>query len=200
MADHYYTRKPTVASEPVYWSYQLKGSTFNFKTDRGVFSKDEVDYGSRLLIDSFEAPEIEGPILDVGCGYGPIGLALARSIPNRHVHMIDINERALQLARENAESNRIRNINIYESNGYEGVTENNFASIVTNPPIRAGKKVVMDIIGNSVNHLRDRGELWVVIQKKQGAPSVKKRLEEIYSVVDVVKKDKGYYIIRAKKV
>lgn len=200
MADHYYTRKPTVASEPVYWSYQLKGSTFNFKTDRGVFSKDEVDYGSRLLIDSFEAPVIEGPILDVGCGYGPIGLALARSIPNRHVHMIDINERALQLARENAESNRIRNINIYESNGYEGVTENNFASIVTNPPIRAGKKVVMDIIGNSVNHLRDRGELWVVIQKKQGAPSVKKRLEEIYSVVDVVKKDKGYYIIRAKKV
>ncbi|WP_033827297.1 class I SAM-dependent methyltransferase [Bacillus andreraoultii] len=200
MADHYYTRKPTIASEPIYWSYQLKGSTFNFKTDRGVFSKGEVDYGSRLLISFFELPEIEGPILDVGCGYGPIGLALARSFPNRSVHMIDINERALQLAKENAENNRIKNINIYESDGYEGVTENNFAAIVTNPPIRAGKKVVMDIIANSVNHLRDSGELWVVIQKKQGAPSVKKRLEEIYSVVDVVKRDKGYYIIRAKKV
>lgn len=197
MADHYYTRKPTIASEPIYWSYQLKGSTFNFKTDRGVFSKGEVDYGSRLLISFFELPEIEGPILDVGCGYGPIGLALARSFPNRSVHMIDINERALQLAKENAENNRIKNINIYESDGYEGVTENNFAAIVTNPPIRAGKKVVMDIIANSVNHLRDSGELWVVIQKKQGAPSVKKRLEEIYSVVDVVKRDKGYYIIRA---
>lgn len=200
MADHYYTRKPTIASEPIYWSYQLKGSTFNFKTDRGVFSKGEVDYGSRLLISFFELPEIEGPILDVGCGYGPIGLALARSFPNRSVHMIDINERALQLAKENAENNRIKNINIYESDGYKGVTENNFAAIVTNPPIRAGKKVVMDIIANSVNHLRDSGELWVVIQKKQGAPSVKKRLEEIYSVVDVVKRDKGYYIIRAKKV
>lgn len=200
MADHYYTRKPTIASEPIYWSYQLKGSTFNFKTDRGVFSKGEVDYGSKLLISFFELPEIEGPILDVGCGYGPIGLALARSFPNRSVHMIDINERALQLAKENAENNRIKNINIYESDGYEGVTENNFAAIVTNPPIRAGKKVVMDIIANSVNHLRDSGELWVVIQKKQGAPSVKKRLEEIYSVVDVVKRDKGYYIIRAKKV
>lgn len=199
MVDHYYSHKPDVASDPKYWSCQLKGYLFCFKTDRGVFSKNEVDYGSKLLIDTFIPPDVDGTILDVGCGYGPIGLALARSYPNRQIHMIDINERAIQLAKENAEQNHIDNVNIFESDVFENVIEHNYAAIVTNPPIRAGKKVVIEIIEKSYQHLCDGGEFWVVIQKKQGAPSAKKVMKEIYDEVKIAKRDKGYYILKAKK-
>jgi len=163
------------------------------------FSKSEVDFGSRLLIDTFDPPEIAGPILDVGCGYGPIGLSIAKDFPNRLVHMIDVNQRAIGLAKENAEKNGIDNLEIYESDRFENVNEENFAAILTNPPIRAGKEVVHTIFEQSFQHLRSGGELWVVIQKKQGAPSAKAKLEELFGGVDIVAKKKGYYILKAKK-
>ncbi|MCU9615238.1 class I SAM-dependent methyltransferase [Caldibacillus lycopersici] len=200
MTEHYYSNKPQTASNPVVWSYQLKGFSFQFQTDNGVFSKKEVDFGSRLLIETFIDPEIDGPLLDVGCGYGPIGLALAKSYPNRDIHMVDVNERALQLAKANAQTNQITNVMIYESNVFDNVKANSFAAIITNPPIRAGKKIVFEILEKSYEHLSDNGELWVVIQKKQGAPSAKAKMEEIFSEVEVVKKDKGYYILKGKKV
>ena len=115
MSEHYYSRTQKVKSDPQFWDYQLRNFHIRFKTDNGVFSKKEVDFGSRLLIESFQMPEINGDILDVGCGYGPIGLTIAKSWPNRTVHMIDVNLRALQLTKENAELNRIKNVNIYES-------------------------------------------------------------------------------------
>lgn len=199
MANHYYSRNPEAESNPVYWDFTLCGQTFKFKADQGVFSKKEVDYGSRVLIDMFQMPEVEGPILDVGCGYGPIGLALAKMASNRTVHMIDVNLRALELAEDNAARNQISNIEIYESDRYEHVKETKFAAIVTNPPIRAGKNIVHDILSNSYHFLRSQGELWVVIQKKQGAPSAKSKLEEVFEEVEVVGKNKGYYILKAKK-
>lgn len=200
MTDHYYTHNPSAASNPTVWSYTLRGNEFRFKTDSGVFSKHEVDFGSRLLIETFEEPEVEGPLLDVGCGYGPIGLAVAKSFPDRQIHMIDVNERALQLAHENAVQNQLNNAIIYESDVFENVIESSFAAILTNPPIRAGKKVVFSILENSFQHLRKGGDLWVVIQKKQGAPSAKSHMETMFGEVDVVKKDKGYYILKGKKV
>ncbi|MCU9601974.1 class I SAM-dependent methyltransferase [Pallidibacillus thermolactis] len=200
MAEHYFTKKPTTTSAPKKWTYTLKGNVFRFTTNRGVFSKNEVDFGSRLLIESFEDPEIQGPILDVGCGYGPIGLALAKSFPKRLVHMIDINERAIQLALENAKNNEVNNVKIYESYLFDNVKEESFAAIVTNPPIRAGKKVVHDIFEKSLDYLKHEGTLWVVIQKKQGAPSAKKKLEELFNEVHIVRKEKGYFILKAKKI
>jgi len=199
MSDHYYSEKPTVQSERKTWSFTLKGHLFTFQSDRGVFSKNEVDFGSRLLIESFNLPEIEGDILDVGCGYGPIGLAIAKHF-NRHVDMIDINERAVELAKDNAELNKIEDVSIFQSNLFENVQDiQRYAAILTNPPIRAGKKVVHQIFEKSFDHLSDKGELWVVIQKKQGAPSAVDKLNEMFSEVDVVDKKKGYYIIKAKK-
>jgi len=199
MSDHYYSEKPTVQSERKTWSFTLKGHLFTFQSDRGVFSKNEVDFGSRLLIESFDLPEIEGNILDVGCGYGPIGLAIAKHF-NRHVDMIDINERAVELAKDNAELNKIEDVSIFQSNLFENVQDlQRYAAILTNPPIRAGKKVVHQIFEKSFDHLSDKGELWVVIQKKQGAPSAVDKLNEMFSEVDIVDKKKGYYIIKAKK-
>ncbi|MDP4169279.1 MAG: class I SAM-dependent methyltransferase [Bacillota bacterium] len=199
MADHYYSKTPKVESNPKYWEYSLKNHNLRFKTDNGVFSKKEVDFGSRLLIETFEFPETAGMILDVGCGYGPIGLSLAKSDATRTVHMIDVNERALELARENAQLNGISNTVIYESDRLEGVAEKNFAAILTNPPIRAGKSTVHDIFVQSYHHLLPGGELWVVIQKKQGAPSAVEKIAELFSDVEIVEKKKGYFIIKAKK-
>lgn len=108
-----------------------------------------------------------GPMLDVGCGYGPIGLALAKRFPARQVTMSDVNERALALAKRNAEANQIANVTIIESSVYEQI-DGQFGVIVTNPPIRAGKAIVSAILAGAHEHLLPGGQLYCVIQKKQG--------------------------------
>jgi 16S rRNA (guanine1207-N2)-methyltransferase len=188
-----------VESDPKFWDYTLKNNQFRFKTDNGVFSKREVDFGSRLLIESFEMPNADGLLLDVGCGYGPIGLSIAKSYHDRMIHMIDVNERAIALAKENAELNRIENVKIYESDRLLNVKENTFAAILTNPPIRAGKNTVHDIFEQSFEHLTSQGELWVVIQKKQGAPSAIEKLNNLFNHVETIDKSKGYFVIKAQK-
>jgi 16S rRNA (guanine1207-N2)-methyltransferase len=152
-----------------------------------------------LLIETFKVPSVNGNILDIGCGYGPIGLSIAKDCPERLVHMVDVNLRAIQLAKENASNNGVANVQIYESDRLLNVKGNMFAVILTNPPIRAGKKVVHDIFEQSFNHLLPGGELWVVIQKKQGAPSAIEKLSEIFQSVETVEKKKGYFILKAKK-
>lgn len=169
LTEHYYSHKPDVVSNPKFWDFTLKGRTFRFKSDNGVFSKKEVDFGSRLLVESFNLNEaVEGDILDVGCGYGPIGISIAAAYPERTIEMIDINSRAVELSKENAASNGIANVKIYESDRFDKVGSNQFAAILTNPPIRAGKSVVHEILEESYRSLVAGGELWVVIQKNKG--------------------------------
>ncbi|WP_110113965.1 class I SAM-dependent methyltransferase [Bacillus sp. CGMCC 1.16541] len=200
MTEHYYSNTPSVNSDRQTFSFTLRNQTFSFTSDQGVFSKKEVDFGSRVLIEAFQFPQVEGPILDVGCGYGPIGLSIAKSDQSRRVHMVDVNERALELAKLNATQNKVDNVEIYKSFCFDNVEEKQFASILTNPPIRAGKKVVHEILEGAARHLVENGELWVVIQKKQGAPSAIDKLETLFGEVEVVEKKKGYYIIFAKNV
>lgn len=198
MSEHYYSEKPTVESDRKTWQYTLRNHLFTFQSDRGVFSKNEVDFGSRLLIETFVMPNVSGDVLDVGCGYGPIGLTIAKEF-ERKVQMIDINERAIELAKDNARLNGVTNVNIYQSNLFENVKDQKFAAVLTNPPIRAGKQVVHEIFDKSYDYLVNGGELWIVIQKKQGAPSAIEKLKELFSEVEVVEKKKGYYIIMARK-
>ncbi|RKQ32355.1 class I SAM-dependent methyltransferase [Oceanobacillus halophilus] len=197
MTEHYFSQQPHSKSSPKTWKYILRDREFTFTSDIGVFSKNEVDFGSRLLIETFEAPIISGDILDVGCGYGPIGIALANSFQDRNIVMADINKRALSLAELNAKRNQIVNTEIIHSDGLANVGKRLFAAIVTNPPIRAGKKVVYKMFEESKSALLPNGELWVVIQKKQGAPSAKQKLEDLFGEVDIVARDKGYFIIKA---
>jgi 16S rRNA (guanine1207-N2)-methyltransferase len=199
MNKHYYSKEQSVESAPRFLDFTLRGQSLRFKTDNGVFSKGEVDFGSRLLIETFEFPESDGDFLDVGCGYGPIGLSLAKQDSSRTVHMVDVNERALNLTKENAQLNQIDNVEVYESSCLDRVAKNDFKAILTNPPIRAGKKIVHTILEDSFNHLQAGGELWVVIQKKQGAPSAIELLKGIFAEVEVVDKKKGYFIIKATK-
>lgn len=195
---HYYTNNIDAQSDEKEFEYTLKKKKMKFITDIGVFSKAGVDFGSKLLIETFKESDVEGEILDVGCGYGPIGLTLAKTFPDRGIKMIDINLRAIELSKKNAVINKIPNVEIFESFCYENV-EGMFAVVVSNPPIRAGKKVVHAIIAEAKNYLLNGGELWVVIQKKQGAPSAQKKMLEIYGNCEVIDKEKGYFILMSKK-
>ncbi|WP_017473677.1 class I SAM-dependent methyltransferase [Amphibacillus jilinensis] len=199
MSEQYFAQNPQAKSKPMTWAFDLRGHTLKFTSDVGVFSKNEVDFGSRALIEAFIPPNIDGDFVDLGCGYGPIGLSLAKAFPNRHVLLGDINERAIALAKTNAKHNHIDNISCYLSDRFTDLPEQLFAAVITNPPIRAGKKVVHQIFSDSYQRLMIGGELWVVIQKKQGAPSAIQKLNDLFAKVETVKKSKGYFIIRARK-
>ena len=192
---HYYTENDDLISEPEQFIFNYRGKALTFVSDNGVFSKKMIDYGSRVLLEAISIDSSKKTLLDVGCGYGTFGIALKSVYPFLEIDMVDVNDRALNLARENLKLNNM-SANVYLSNTYDKV-ENKYDLIVTNPPIRAGKEIVTKILVESKIYLNLNGEIWVVIQKKQGAPSAKKNLESIFKKVDIVKRDKGYYILRA---
>ena len=192
---HYYTENDDLISEPEQFIFNYRGKALTFVSDNGVFSKKMIDYGSRVLLEAISIDSSKKSLLDVGCGYGTFGIALKSVYPFLEIDMVDVNDRALNLARENLKLNNM-SANVYLSNTYDKV-ENKYDLIVTNPPIRAGKEIVTKILVESKKYLNLNGEIWVVIQKKQGAPSAKKNLESVFKKVDIVKRDKGYYILRA---
>ncbi|WJH36404.1 class I SAM-dependent methyltransferase [Paenibacillus sp. CC-CFT747] len=196
MTEHYYTSKPSVKSETRLIEDKLRGRKFTFATDAGVFSKGGIDFGSRLLIETMEMG-IDDKVLDIGCGYGPIGLSAATLSSKGQVVMLDINERAVELARENAKRNSLSNVRVVQSNILEAVAQETFDCILTNPPIRTGKETVHRIFEEAYHHLNPGGSLWVVIQKKQGSPSAYAKLESLFGECEEVTKDKGYRIFRS---
>ncbi|WP_306800731.1 class I SAM-dependent methyltransferase [Streptococcus mitis] len=195
MSKMYYAENPDAAHDIHELRVELLGEKMTFLTDAGVFSKKMVDFGSQLLLKCLEVNQGE-TVLDVGCGYGPLGLSLAKAY-GVQATMVDINNRALDLARQNAERNKVE-ATIFQSNIYEQV-EDKFDHVISNPPIRAGKQVVHEIIEKSQDFLETGGDLTIVIQKKQGAPSAKSKMEEVFGNCEIVKKDKGYYILRSVK-
>lgn len=195
MANMYYEETPTSRHDIHDLKVTLLGETFYLKTDAGVFSKKMVDYGSQVLLNTlhFKAGD---SLLDVGCGYGPLGIALAK-VQKLQVTMVDINSRAVDLAKENALQNKVQ-ATIYQSNIYDAVS-GQFDHIISNPPIRAGKDVVHTILEKAFDYLTTGGDLTIVIQKKQGAPSAKAKMADVFGNVEILKKDKGYYILRSVK-
>lgn len=195
---HYYTNNIDLQSQETRISFQYRKHQLTFISDIGVFSKSCVDYGSRVLLDSMNIQKHQKTLLDVGCGYGTLGISLKKEYHWLNIDMVDINERAVHLANESIIYNEVDNIRAYTSNIYEKVN-GSFDIIVSNPPIRAGKKVVFEILEKAKDHLYLRGELIIVIQKKQGAPSAKKKMEEVFGNCEIVKRDKGYYILKSIK-
>lgn len=195
MTNMYYEKNPKADHDIHELRVRLLDTPMTFLTDAGVFSKRMVDYGSQVLLNTLDL-EPDKTLLDVGCGYGPLGLTLGK-VFGVQATLTDINSRALDLARANAEKNQV-NARIFQSNVYDDV-EGNFDYIVSNPPIRAGKSVVHEIIKGAFRHLEDQGSLTIVIQKKQGAPSAKAKMEEVFGNCQILKKDKGYYILESVK-
>lgn len=196
----YYSEKQDgLKSNPTTYDFNFREHSFKFKTDAGVFSKSYIDFGSFTMLEAFTPNSIDAPILDMGCGYGPIGIVIS-TLYDHDVLMVDINERAISLTNENIISNHVSKAKAQKSYIYDSIPdEMKFSSIITNPPIRAGKKVIFDIYDGAYKHLALGGELWVVIQKKQGAPSSKAHLEGLFSNCEVVCKNKGYFILKSRK-
>ncbi|TVP91326.1 class I SAM-dependent methyltransferase [Alkalibacterium sp.] len=200
MSDHYFTSKPNTKKNEQEIEATLKGNKLIFTTDAGVFSKDRVDFGSQVMIEAIDESVFPNRnVLDVGCGYGPVGLSLGKANPNLKINMIDVNERAMDLAKKNAENNGIKNVSIFQSSVYDNVTKKDYGAVLSNPPIRAGKQTVHQIITDAKDHLVDGGVLIIVIQKKQGAPSAKKVMEETYGNVTRIGLDKGYWVLQSVK-
>ncbi|NJP35993.1 class I SAM-dependent methyltransferase [Alkalicoccus luteus] len=199
MADHYYSKKPSAASSPRELKESVLGTELSFTVDSGVFSKGGLDFGSRLLLESLEEAKAEGRLIDAGCGWGPIGIFAAVWYPARPVLMVDVNERSVELSRRNADRNGATRAEVRQQDLLEGLDDDSAAMIVSNPPVRAGKEVVFRLYEQAWRVLKQNGTLTIVIQKKQGAPSTKAKLEELGFTVETAAKKKGYFIFRAEK-
>ncbi len=196
MNDHYYTRVPSSESRPVSCEYTYRGIPLVFGTDAGVFSRGEVDAGTDLLLKALPE-EMEGDILDLGCGWGVIGISVARKWPAARVTLADINQRALELSRENAKRNRA-DVVCTESDGMAAFEGRIFDTVITNPPIRAGKQVIYRMFADAGKCLKPGGALYLVIRKQQGAESCIKYLQTIFANVEKISKSGGFWVLKAE--
>ncbi|MBP3452266.1 MAG: class I SAM-dependent methyltransferase [Clostridia bacterium] len=196
MNDQYYTADPSSESKPVPCAFPYRGHGLNFMTDAGVFSKGELDQGTRLLLDAL--PELSGDVLDLGCGWGAIGVSIAKANPACRVVMADVNRRALQLSRDNLERNKTT-AEVIESDGMAAVLDRSFDAVITNPPIRAGKQVIYKMFADSAAHLKQGGALYLVIRKQQGAESCVKYLKTLFGEVEKLDKSGGFWVLKASE-
>ena len=195
MSEHYYTENPQSAHDERLIEVRALGNVLRFTTDAGVFSRGEADPGSVLLLESLPE-EMGGEILDLGCGWGVIGISVARKWPAARVTMADVNLRALELSRENAKRNRA-DVVCAESDGMAAFEGRTFDAVITNPPIRAGKQVIYRMFADAAKCLKPGGTLYLVIRKQQGAESCMKYLETVFAEVEKVSKSGGFWVIRA---
>ena len=196
---HYFDASPDTAHEEKYLNFRFRGQDFRFKSDRQVFSRHAVDYGTQLLIETMlDDGKLFGRLLDLGCGYGPVGVIIKRMTPHLEIIMSDVNKRAVSLAKENLKLNQIKYLDVVVSDGFQHI-DGTFSVISLNPPVRAGKHTVYRLFEDAFKHLEQNGCLYVVIQKKQGAPSAQKELEKLTSHVERVSRSAGYWVLRAVK-
>ena len=192
---HYFTNNENLKSEIEKVNTNINDVKFYFYTDNGVFSKGELDFGTELLLKTFEYtyPQ-EKKALDIGCGCGPIGIYLSKL--GFDVDMSDVNKRAIHLSKMVIKEQNL-NSNVFESDAYQNITDK-YDYIISNPPIRVGKEKLYEIVMGAKDYLNNNGELWIVVRKQQGAESLIRDMKEVYTLVEVVTKKKGFYIIKAK--
>ncbi len=192
---HYFEYDKDLKSKEKEITVDINDVKFKFITDNGVFSKKGLDFGTRTLLSSLNIDNIKGDVLDLGCGYGPIGIYIKKTT-NSNVTMIDINKRSVELSKKNASLNNV-DVNVIESDKYENVT-GKFDYIISNPPIRVGKKILYELLFEAKNYLKEKGQLWIVVNKDQGAKSLVEDLKTEYQV-EVINKNKGFYVICASR-
>lgn len=189
----YFTNYNSIPSKLVKTRAVVLNNSFIFYTDNGVFSKDGLDFGSRLLLENIPLTEIGESLLDVGCGYGVFGIILNKILGVK-VTMCDVNRRALHLAEKNIKENKCSDCSVIESSCYQNINSK-YSTIITNPPIRAGKKVVYEILEGAKDYLLPGGRLFFVVRKEQGAKSIISDMQKIYNV-EVLERKKGFFIIK----
>ena len=195
MSEHYYTENPNSEHDERRIAVKALGNELTFTTDAGVFSRDGLDRGTEALLEALPEPKT-GRVLDLGCGWGPVGVALGKKYPALEIVMTDINQRAADLARRNLAANGV-NARVVQGDGFEHVT-GTFDAIITTPPIRAGKAVIYGLFRQARDFLNPGGALYIVIRKQQGAPSALKYLREIYAGAEVIDRSGGFHVICAR--
>src|SRR5712691_2360134 len=196
MGEQYFSKRPASRRRPSEIEAVIRGNTFTFRTDAGVFSRGELDRGTQLLIDALEIGACE-TVLDLGCGYGAIGIVAASLSEGGRAFLTDVNERAVSLARKNIAGNGIANAEVRRGPMYEPVSDMLFDKIVCNPPIRAGRKVVDGIIAEAPAHILENGSLWLVARTRQGADSIRSRMASAFGNAEIVKRGSGFKVIRS---
>lgn len=195
---HYFINDESLVSQVRELIYKYASFSFTFLSDNGVFSKKSIDYGSRLLLETYlkEEDATGKKVLDVGCGYGFIGTVIS-VITDSYVDMVDVNKRAIHLTKRNIKKQGKFKGNVFLSDAYSEVKDK-YDVVITNPPIRVGKEKLLSILTGAFEHLNEDGALYFVIRKDQGALSIKKTLEKD-CIVETINKDKGYFIYKVKK-
>jgi 16S rRNA (guanine1207-N2)-methyltransferase len=199
VTEHYFSVNPTSPEKRGLIRCTLRGLSLEFVTSSGVFSHRRIDNGTRLLIESMELPD-EGCLLDLGCGYGPIGITAALTNPRLEITMSDVNSRAVALAAENIAHNGVKNITTRHGNLYEPVETTTFDAIITNPPISAGMtKIVEPIITGAPTLLNTGGSLQLVVQSNKGGRTVSAIIEEAFGETLILAKGSGYRVLKGVK-
>ena len=194
---HYFTDNHNLSENRKDHSFRFSGNLLTFTTDNGVFSKTEIDEGTQILLEAAVQEELHGSVLDLGCGYGVVGIALKSVYPDLQLTAVDINPRAVELTQLNCQKNHVE-ADVFVSDGFAGIASS-FDHVLTNPPIRAGKKVIYKMFEDAFDHLNDGGDIYAVIRRKQGAESALKKFEEIFGSCEVVARKKGYWVMRSFK-
>lgn len=195
MHDHYYTVNPNSAHDLRRVKFSVLGNELMFDTDAGVFSRDGLDEGSRILMEAL--PELTGRVLDLGCGWGAVGVSIKKRWPGIDLVMTDVNQRAVDLSRKNLALNGV-SAEVLQGDGFENVT-GAFDFVITNPPIRAGKQAIYGMFADAHARLNPGGRLYIVIRKQQGAPSALKYLREVYAEAEVIEREAGFWVIESVK-
>ena len=196
--DHYYTAQPAAKSQPEQFTISVREVELTLTSDRGVFSHGRLDDGTLRLLKKMELPDA-GDFLDLGCGYGVIGLVAARLRPDAQVTMVDINERATELTADNAQANGIRNVEVLTGDAPHVLGDRQFDVILCNPPIRVGKPKLYELIADAAERLRPGGVLWMVIHTRQGAKSHLREVTPMFSECEIVSRKWGYRVFKCEK-
>ena len=195
MNDHYYTVNPASAHDVRRVEFEVLDQKLKFDTDAGVFSRDGLDTGSRVLMEAL--PELHGRVLDLGCGWGAVGVTLKKRWPGIDLVMTDVNQRAVDLSKQNLHLNGVF-ATVVQGDGFENV-RGSYDFVITNPPIRAGKQAIYGMFADARDRLNAGGQLYIVIRKQQGAPSALKYLKELFGDAEVVDREAGFWVIRSTK-
>lgn len=199
MTEHYFTANPQAGHDPFEFSAVVRKREFRFRTDAGVFSRERIDHGSLLLIEtvSLAADDV---VLDLGCGYGALGIVAAAFVPKGRVYLVDVNERAVGLAQYNLQLNNLTaRAEVRMGDGTAPVADLRFSKILLNPPVRAGKAVVYRLVDEALAALDEGGSLWVVLQNKQGAPSMAAKLRAGFGNCRDMARSAGFHVFMAER-
>lgn len=192
----YFDNDKNIKSEKRLIKFNFNNKEFSIYSDNGVFSKDRFDYGTRVLLNSVDIDKLSGNVLDLGCGLGVVGIILGTFNKGINIDMVDINERAIDLAKNNLVLNNVK-ANVFVSDIYSNI-DNKYDFIITNPPIRAGKNVIRVFLLGSYDYLKDDGILYFVMRKDHGVKSMIKELSVKFNT-SIVNKDKGFYVVLCTK-